>query len=832
MSFKDCIDEIKRAAGRDLTDDELIDLTEELQSRVNERQRLNEFESYDEAVRGAADDYAQDMAAAATIEKRNAAINLRTRLEAVDFVTTRFEGKEGEGLEALLVGVNRVRDGSRLSTAASQSALGRKYLGGVQTEITTQGNWKTFVSGKFDRDIARALWAINRAEPQSINVSKEVMDIAKSISRWQEIARHDANKAGAWIKRMEGYIVRQSHDMHKIRRAGYEAWRDEILPKLDAERTFGDSDPEAFLKKVWENLSSGIHLKSQPQPAFKGPRNIAKRASAERVLHFRDADGWFDYNERFGIGSFANAVFRGLEMNAQTTGLMRHLGTNPESNFNQIVNDVIAQTSDPAKKQQINELARGKLSHQLQELDGSTRNPVNATGAQVSSNVRAITSMSKLGGAVLSQFGDIPLYASEMRYQGRGMLSGIAESIGNLFQGRGSRERQEIGGMLGVYSDFSIGSAKANRFSLAEDDLNAGLAYAQQLFFKFNFMTGWTDRQRSGAMYAMAHRLGLNKGRSWKALDPDLQRVLSLYDIGAEDWGLIRASSTKYADGREYVTPDSIEELDDQHFSSLLGRRGVKPTKARIDRLRDQTADKIRSYLTDRMEFAVIEPDARTRAFMQRGTQRGTVEGEFMRFIGQFKSFPIAVIQKSLGREVYGRGTQESNLLKALASGNGELLGVANIMAWSAVFGYLSMSSKDMVKGRKPRDPLSLKTMQAAMLQGGGLGIYGDFLFGEANRFGGGITSTLAGPVAGTVSDLHDIFIRMRDGDPVAAKAFRTVLNNTPFINLFYTRMAMDYLFLYQIQEALSPGSLRRLERRIERENEQEFIWRPSELAR
>ena len=39
----------------------------------------------------------------------------------------------------------------------------------------------------------------------------------------------------------------------------------------------------------------------------------------------------------------------------------------------------------------------------------------------------------------------------------------------------------------------------------------------------------------------------------------------------------------------------------------------------------------------------------------------------------------------------------------------------------------------------------------------------------------------------------------------------------------------MDHLFLYSVQEALNPGSLRRTEQRIQKENDQQFLVRPSQ---
>ena len=44
-----------------------------------------------------------------------------------------------------------------------------------------------------------------------------------------------------------------------------------------------------------------------------------------------------------------------------------------------------------------------------------------------------------------------------------------------------------------------------------------------------------------------------------------------------------------------------------------------------------------------------------------------------------------------------------------------------------------------------PRDPTDHKTIIGAMFQGGAAGIYGDFLFGRVNRFGGGFTETAIG---------------------------------------------------------------------------------------
>jgi hypothetical protein len=58
-------------------------------------------------------------------------------------------------------------------------------------------------------------------------------------------------------------------------------------------------------------------------------------------------------------------------------------------------------------------------------------------------------------------------------------------------------------------------------------------------------------------------------------------------------------------------------------------------------------------------------------------------------------------------------------------------VGIVALMTTSLFMGYLSMTIKDLLKGKGPRDPNEAKTIMAAFLQGGGLGIYGDVLFKE-----------------------------------------------------------------------------------------------------
>jgi len=840
MAAQDCEDTIQaaaKAAGRELSLEEMIELQGDLTARIKQLQATDGMLSLEDAALRAADEMGNEVKLAAAIEKRNALLNARRRAELVGYIRSTWSDRPDLGLESFLVGTNVARPGARRSVAAEQKQLSQAYIAGFLHDIEAEGLLPFLTKGDLDADIADSLWRIGMNKPLD-GLSKEAVSIAKIMQKYQETARIDANRAGAFIRKLPGYVVRQSHDPYKIQRAGFKQWRDEILPLLD-ERTFeAGSDVDGFLLATYNGLVSGVHLKvSTGQPnGFKGPRNLAKKVSAERVLHFKDGLAWNQYNKVYGTGSLREAFLGGLDRSGDSTGMMRRLGTNPESNWNAALDELqLDLKNDPEGLRKFQQDRGGLLKTRFSEIDGTSRMAVNHVGARVASNLRAWQSMAKLGGAVISAVTDLPVAASEMRYQGKGMLSSMGTLIGGMVKGKKPAEQREILSTLGVFFD-SVRGEVVSKFS-ADDTLGGKMSRAQQLFFKLNGLTWWTDTMRSTAALMMSHHLAYNRSLNWDKMNPDLQRTLELFDIDAGKWDLLRSTPAKEADGREYMTTQGIDSIPEEDLAGYLTSKGRTVNDAAIGELREELRGSLRSYITDRSSYAVIEPDARTRAIMRRGTQPGTVAGELLRFVGQFKAFPVAVLQKSIGRELYGRGYKPSayganvgrELMQSMRSGNGEKLGVAQLMLWTTLFGYGAMALKDIVKGREPRPVDDPKTWVAAMLQGGALGLYGDFLFGEANRFGGGLTQSLSGPTLGLIDGGYDLFARMRDGDDAAAASFRFAIQNTPFANLFYTRTAMDYLFLHSVQEALNPGALRRMERRIEKENAQQFLLRPSQ---
>ena len=800
----ECVGKVAEAMGDKVTKEDLKQIAEEVEKLQKQAEAAGIPPS--QSLHHAGRTYAEKVQLAAMIAKRNATINT-LRFEAVlQYVRSTWKGKEGEGLRAVLTGSVEGRKGARASVAGEQRWLRDHYLGTLDDDLRTAGVRDLFKSGTLDRDISRALWQLNTQTPNVNGIAKDAVTIAKALHKAQETARAHANAAGAWIGKLEGWIVRQSHDAWKIQSAGEKAWIDHILPKLDWGRIEAEqgviADRQRWLREVYTGLASGVHLKTPAAPntsGFKGPRNIAKGMSQERVLHFTDADAWFDYNEKFGSGNVREAAFHGLMRSAQNTGAMRILGTNPEALFGRLVSTLqedIRSTGDTKAMTKLAEAANGSLKNRLDEVLGTTSMPVNGMLARRAATVRSLKSMSALGGAVISSVTDLANFASELHYQGRPFLSGMGEAIQGLAAGRAQGERKQILSSLGVFFDSLIGDV--TRVGSLDESLPGAMSRLQQRFFDLNLLNWWTESLRGAGALSMSHDLALNAGKSFDQLRPELQRTLGLFSIDAADWEHMRAAGLRKAeDGADFMVPD-----------------GMDPARA----------DKLRRYISDRTYTATLEPDADTRAMMRQGTRPGTAVGELMRFIFQFKGYPVAFTRNVLGREIFGYGE------KAFAQGS--VQGIASLIATTTVLGYGAMVVKDLLKGRNPRDPRDPKTMVSALLQGGGGGIYGDFLFGDYSRFGRSALETAAGPTLSLTADTIALGQGLVRGNKDAGDALRLAFDNTPYLNLFYSRVLLNYLILYQIQEAMAPGTLRRMESRIESQNNQTFWLPPSEAVR
>jgi hypothetical protein len=794
-NFTACLAAANAAAGRDLSEDE----AERIFTRAQQRTRHYQAQGMDSlgAAQRAGAELGAEIRQAAAIERRTEAINLlaRRRLDA-----RVIPGREAKSVLAALTGVQTGTErGLADSVDAQWQGVRNNLLGGLTHDLEAAGLLHALRTRDeaFERDLARELWRLrDPALPATGN--RPATEAARIMGKYQEALRQQLNDAGAWIGRQDHYITRQSHDMLKVRgdgsNAAYAAWRDAILPALDP-ITFRDTaDPEQFLRNVWNNLSSGVHTTSTSETlaGFSGPGSLAKKVSQERVLQFRDADAWFDYNAQFGRGAVADSIITSLDAGARSVALMRQFGTNPQAMLDGWIDRLRTAARDRSDFRATEQLGSTFPHRVLEVLDGRAAIPGSASLAQAGATIRAVQSMAKLGGVVLSSLPDLAVNAAMLRHNGIPLFQAYAREMTALIP-KGP-ETQQVARALGLGIDTLLGDVAARLG--ADESLSGRMARATNTFYKWNGLAYWTDSMKRTSGLMLASNLADNAGRQFADLAPRLQATLRRYGIEGAEWDAIRAAPQRTADGTAYLLPEGVADADANR--------------------------KLSAYYADQVREGMTESTAGTRAMVSLGTAPGTVAGELVRLLAQFKTFTVTFMTRSLGREFRRDGMDAG--------------GLAHLIAATTALGYLSMTLKELAKGRNPREPDDAqgyaKLVAAAMVQGGGLGIYGDFLFGEANRMGGGMIASLAGPTAGTVEGLHKLLGAARGEGNFAAEAIRLGVGHTPFLNLFYARAALDYAVIYRMQEWANPGYLRRMEQRVKRENDQTLWLRPTEAVR
>jgi hypothetical protein len=822
---------------------------------IKKAQSETKIQDLDETITSTlADEVLKRQSIQKKINKLNALEDEIKVRNTVEYVIKEFPNNPVEGLTAVLVGSNLQKSGSRASVALAQLAYYRDLLISFNAKLRENKVDSLFAEATPDIEqrVARVIWEAGEGKAIT-EKNKDIVTLGKIINEFSETVRKKYNDHGANTERLPGWIVRQAHDPFALRNAvdvlnlknnknikeingtperNYAAWKDYILPKIDQDRTFANIDgtPESideFLTFAYNSLIRNQNQVVDGAGNSFGSRNLAQKIGAKRVLHFKSSDDWFAYNSKFGGQNLRESLFQGFNMAGRNIGMMSMLGSNPQKNFLKIADEImnnLKRKKPDLYQTKVNKIAsfikpQGGYAKYMSEVDGSVNMINSFPGAKWSGIARAIFSMAKLGGATISAIADVHLYGTELKYQGRSYIGGVFEALGRLGKIKNSKLKMEIAEQLGFIGDNLIYDVAA-RYS-SGDNLNKQFTKIQRTFFKLNGLSWWTNSLKDGAMLGMGNYVAKQRNLSFNNLSVEFKRLITHFGINEKIWNVIRKMDVEKADdGKEFFSAKNIDNLSDNVIKDLSGV--TKMSQRQINIARDNLKTRVLGMFLDRSTYAVIEPDARGRSLLKLNLQAGTGPGEALRFIAQFKAFPLAIMQKSIGREL--SFTEAGRKYRAL-------FGVAGLIVGSGIFGYISMSAKDLLKGKKPRDPMNKNTFFASILQGGGLGIYTDFLFGKIQQSTSSL-ATLAGPGITEATKVVAIFNYLFKGEfsKAGKQGYLSIKDNIPFLNLFYLKTAFDYAIGYQMMETLSPGALRRMEKRMKDQGQEFLLTKPSRL--
>ena len=820
-SLSKCFQEVKRLTGNLLSDEKINLLLDEAKIKINENKFQGaEVKSEKILAQEIIDKFEYDQ----VFKKRNIAENNMKALENYEKIidaVTMSNGKINpiEAVSGYLVGMQKFSKITRDSIGLKQTTLENVEITKLVNAIRnlSKDAWNDFSEGRIDLEIMREMLG----EPTGVKGAK---DIARILKQSQNSWRLRLNDLGANIGELDDWITRTTHNTEKMAAASKNsrliddnrlAWVEYIQTRLNLKRTFSDvNDPveiSKILSSIYDSLMTGDHLKHGGTNSIYGTKNVTNRLNSSRVLHFKDLQARQEYNIKFGEPSLQTSVFNVLTSSAKNIVMMQELGTNPQDTFNKIL-ALLKKKYKSSDYKIVRDLNFENFRGAFAQIDGSANIAGSQTLAKIGEVVRSTGDMARLGGTVITSAADLAPYMASTNFQGRGLLNGLFEAINGLLGGSDKAAMEA----LEVVSNSIVVANRGNIYSDGADSFG-GLNNLRNKFFKWNGLNGWVASLKSSMALGVSKFYGSLGETKFFNLEKRERNFLTLYGIDEGKWDMLRSIKTLAVDKKRYLTAEGAKDIPDSVINKYLGR---KLSARELRNFKNDLELTWRNVLNDQGTHGTPEPDSQIRSITKMGTIKGTYMGELNSFVMQYKNFSVSLYKKILRREMDSYGPDESKLIGASM--------LASTLMLGTIFGYMVLSVKDMLSGRSPRDPKKVSVLMQSFVQGGGGGIYGDFLMSEIqNQYGNGVFETALGPTASDIKKFIDMVKTMNEPKKAGKKFLQLVEGHTPFINLYYTKAAYDYLIGYQIKEYLDPGFFKRMKDRNEENRGQTYYFKP-----
>lgn len=624
--------------------------------------------------------------------------------------------------------------------------------------------------------------------------SANARELADAWTRTAEWLRSRYNAAGGRIARLDTWALPQIHDSRSIADAGFEAWRDATVPLLDRAKIIDhrtgepmhDGALDLMLRDMWEAIATNGWSRQTPGGNFRGA--LANARQEHRVLHFAGPDEWRAYMARFGGSASAfDAMLAHVERMARDIAAMERLGPNPAATINWQGDWIEKAAAESLDRSAIDKAAGGRnqLDRLYGEYSGSAHRPENRKIALGFSILRSQQVAAKLGSALLSVGGDYGTMLHAARFNGV-PVAGVVQRYAGLMNPRNLEDRA-LAARLGMVSDEWTHAAAAQwRYTGEEISHEISRRVAEGVLRASGLALHTEAAQMAFGMELLSNVVRL-RGHAFDNLDPAFARALKAYGIGADRWDVLRGVELREERGVPWLFPEDIAAKD------------------------PALADDLLRLIATEVQYAVPTPDLRTRALVNASLPRGTWMGEIGRSMFLFKGFPLSMMN------LHGR-----RMLAQPGTGARWRYGLT-LLAMTTAGGMLSLQAKELAKGRDPQDMTTPRFLGAAMLQGGGLGIFGDLLGSTQDRFGGGLARTIMGPAAQTIDNIGRLTIgnarAALDGDPetetsVKRDLVRAIEPEVPGLSLWYARLAYERLLGDLIDEWASDGDVAAQRRR------------------
>lgn len=858
--YRDCLTALARAAGRELTDDEVRAVFERIhKAALDIKAGRAEPSDVGMARRGKAKDLRAEVDQAAGEGAADTLVRQAAERAAADLEAEAAKAEQRAYLQVARLGA-RMTDAGRLETEgvspmdAVDVMIARDYSG--RTNVDSLEVLATGYRANYFRRLTETWDALGEDFLGFFQDPAKVTDLVKELrgedsgnplaKRGAEVfhqvaedARKTFNENGGAIGKLEDWAHPQHHSQEKVAAAGKDAWIDAILPRLDraryvnelTEAPWSEAELREFLGHAWDTIATNGLSKITPGKG-RGFGARANRHGEHREIHFKSAQDTIDYWREFGDRTLLEILHGHMEVMAKDVAMVEFFGPNPNLTY-ATLRDAALQRSAMANpkdtpKFETRALRLDKLYNYASGRVHPTYRPWLRKTADAIAHANVF---GKLGSAaVTSFFGDKTMLEAVSHLNNLPALQRWSNEL-RMMSPTNAMERRLLQ-RQGLMLDSIRSGLQRFGEELGYSSVTGKIANA---VMRLTGMQAVNDLRKGSFALTLMDAIGteIKTGKAFEQLADSDVRTLRNYGISRAEWDTWRLAKLEdMGHGNDAVlTPDAIQNVtDDQLRAAGVIAQAGHPTEGATARRR--AIVKLLGAINSESDFAIVTPGWRERAAFFGGLagERGTVFGEIARSVLQFKSFPWAFFQRGMDLVA----NQDTPMAKAGATA---YLAVSTTLA-----GAMIMQTKEMLAGKDPRrmtDENWYKFWASAFVYGGALGFYADFLYSvNQTRYGSGPIEAMAGPTVGPLLELAlvqpmNAAKKAIEGKEthLAAQTLQDLKGFVPGGNAWYAKAALDHLIWQQVFEALSPGYLGNIRRRTQREYGQDWWWGLGENA-
>ena len=672
--------------------------------------------------------------------------------------------------------------------------------------------------------------AMIRALYGDTTVPKLFQAAVKDFQTIAERLRQRFNAAGGDIGKLDNWGIPQSWSAMRLLKAGKQAWTDFMLPLLDRNKyvhddgsRYSDDELRNLLDEAWQTVvTQGANKVLGGNRVGGGIK--ANRMSAERQIHLKDADAQIAARQMFSDRGVLDSMLGNIRSMSRNIALVEQFGPNADQSFRQALEDAVNRevVRDPAKAWWYTRQGRF-LARVYNYMAGNDRMLPSTWYGKAIQGWRNLNLL-KLGATVINSLGDWGTMLMTAHVNGVPKTKMWLNELRALNPLDRSQQRiaASAGLMVREYSQM------LSRFG-ADIGAHGWTSKLGNTVLKVSLAPYvWRARQQAfslGMMDQVGRAVGEN-ARIADLADPD-QKIIKQSGISDEAWSILRlAQPDDWGGNHTLLTPESIYRIPDEQVARITNEN---PAIAK-----DRAASQLMGLVYAEQDRAILEPGARVKVMLGADQDPDSVLGILGRSFSLFKTYSFDLTMQHMTRA-----------LKYYDSWKGSVGYLAALIAATTVCGATSNAIDDIIAGRDPRS-LNLsakegwKNWVAALVRGGGLGLYGDYLINTAGSRGNTLSETILGPLVSDTASIMDLIQKSiaASTDPDAAaerqlhspalQAERTVRSYVPGANLWYTRAVLDHLVFNELSDYLSPGYMQRSKARARQQN-RPLYWQPDE---